>query len=45
MRLKNRFKNRFVRRQFFIAWFTARDFRASVVCSLAKIERKKYQNA
>jgi len=45
MRLKNRFKNRFVSRQKFIEWFTAKDFRASVICSLAKLERKKYQNA
>lgn len=39
MRLKNRFKNRFVSRQHFIEWFTAKDFRAGVICTLARFER------
>ena len=45
MRLKNRFKNRFVSYQSYINWCKAKDFRASVIGSLAEIERKKYQNA
>lgn len=30
MLLKNRFKNRFISREKFIEWFTARDFRAGI---------------
>ena len=42
MKLKNRFKNRFISHQKWIEWFTADDFRASVISSLAKFE--KYKN-
>ena len=38
MRLKNRFKNRFISHNKCIEWFTARDFRASIICSLARFE-------
>lgn len=41
MRLKNRFKNRFISHEKWIEWFSARDFRASCICTLAKFERKR----
>lgn len=43
MRLQNRFKNRFISHQKWVEWFTARDFRASIVCTLAKFERRKHK--
>jgi len=35
MRLKNRFKNRFVSHQKWVEWFSARDFKSGVVACLA----------
>ena len=39
MILKNRFKNRFISHKKWVEWFTAKDFKASCICSLAKFER------
>jgi hypothetical protein len=50
MRLKNRFKNRFIYRSIknskvkYRVDFTARDFRASIICTLAKYERQRSKN-
>lgn len=41
MRLKNRFKNRFISRKKYIAWYTARDFRSGVVACLANPNFRK----
>ena len=41
MRLKNRFKNRFESHQKWIEWFRPKDFRSSVICTLARFERVK----
>lgn len=40
MRLKNRFKNRFISHQNWIEWFSANDFRGSIGCTLSKFELK-----
>lgn len=45
MRLQNRFKNRFISHQKWVEWFSAKDFRASVVCTLAKFERLRLKRA
>lgn len=37
-RLKNRFKNRFISHDKWIEWFTAKDFKASVISVLARFE-------
>lgn len=34
---------RFISHQKWIEWFTAKDFRASVICTLARNERAKEQ--
>ena len=41
MKLKNRFKSRFISHQKWIEWFTAKDFRSSVIASLANLQRLK----
>lgn len=43
MRLKNRFKNRFISHKKWIEWFSAKDFRASCIVSLANFERRRNQ--
>lgn len=41
MRLKNRFKNRFISHQKWVEWFTARDFKAGVLACLANPNFRK----
>lgn len=44
MKLKNRFKNRFISHEWWIEWFSARNFRAGVIACLAnKNFRKNWQ--
>lgn len=40
MRLKNRFKNRFISHQKWVQWFSAIDFRSTIWAILARKERE-----